>query len=52
LAVGWDDELSLCAVCRRRSKRTEEKAAVRGGGKKKPAGTSDAGKRPQKCVIL
>lgn len=34
---------------RRRSKRTEEKP-VR-GGKKKP-GTSDAGKRPQKCVIL
>lgn len=38
------------SVCRRRSKRTEEKATR---GKKKPAAApSDAGKRGQKCVIL
>jgi calmodulin len=37
-------------VCRRRSKRTEEKAAAR--GKKKAGAPSDAGKRGQKCVIL
>ncbi|TKW17341.1 hypothetical protein SEVIR_5G359900v4 [Setaria viridis] len=43
------DEFVKVMMAKRRSKRTEEKP-VR-GGKKKP-GTSDAGKRPQKCVIL
>ncbi|KAJ1285876.1 hypothetical protein BS78_03G311900 [Paspalum vaginatum] len=43
------DEFVRVMMAKRRNKRTEEKAAR---GKKKPAGTSDAGKCSQKCVIL
>lgn len=44
------DEFVKVMMAKRRSKRTEEKAAAR--GKKKSGAPSDAGKRGQKCVIL
>ncbi|CAD6229397.1 unnamed protein product [Miscanthus lutarioriparius] len=44
------DEFVKVMMAKRRSKRTEEKAAVR--GRKKAGAPSDAVKRSQKCVIL
>lgn len=43
------EEFARVMMAKRRSKRTEEKAAR---GKKKPGGPSDAGKRSHKCLIL